>query len=434
MPKMMQVRGSRGPRTLFIAIPAYGGTIGAECVASLVPALEALKVAGFGVEVCIETGNCHVDDARISLVRRFLETDCTDLIFIDDDVGFCPDDIVGLVKPDRDVVAGVYPKKQDDEEFPVLCLPGERWADKDGLVEVEGAPTGFMRISRRCLEALCEAHKDRQFTGQTGGVYYPIFERCVIGGRRRSGDYAFCAKWRELGGKIFVNPEMRFTHTGMKTWEGRLADSWRKESGLPSPQLSDAIKRLKAGEGTHEVFCTIYDGWGNPCAALPDHLMTAYRLAKRAKGPVLETGSGITTLVMACAGADVHSLEHDWGWFQKIQRVLDQHELKATVHYAPMKDYDGFVWYTVPDALPKSFSMALCDGPNRDYGRSGFYRVLGERIKDAEWLVDDCDDGGQLAMLEHYGVGREIHVFGTDGMKKFAYARKRAVEVLSGAA
>jgi hypothetical protein len=108
--------------------------------------------------------------------------------------------------------------------------------------------------------------------------------------------------------------------------------------------------------------------------------------------------------------------------------------LKAAIHYAPMKDYDGFVWYSVPNALPRSFDMALCDGPNRDYGRSGFYRIIGERIKDADWLIDDCDDGGQLAMLEHYGAGRAIHVLGTDGMKKFAYAPRVASAVLSGAA
>lgn len=430
---MMQVRGPQGSRTIFIAIPAYSGAIGAECVASMVPALEALRVAGFGAEVCIETGNCHVDDARNSLVRKFLETDCTDLVFLDEDVGFDPADLVKLVSFGRDVVAGVYPKKEDETNFPVLTLPGEIWSDRDGLVEVEGAPTGFMRISRKCLEALREAHKDREFKTNNGVVLSPIFERIVDGEKRWSGDYSFCRKWRKMGGKIFVEPEMRFTHTGLKDWDGVLADFWRKQAGLPSPKLLQAVERLRNGEATHEVFTRIYDGWGNPAAVLPDHLMAAYRLAKRHKR-VLETGSGITTIVMACAGAEVHSLEHDKMWHDKLAALLARIGLKTHLHYAPMKDYDGFVWYTVPKDLPKSFPMALCDGPNRDYGRSGFYRVIGDRIKDADWLVDDCDDGGQLAMLEHYGAGRKIHVLGTDGQKKFAYAPRVAVETLSGAA
>lgn len=432
---MMQVRGPRGSRTIFIAIPAYSGAIGAECVASMVPALSALQEAGIGADVCIETGNCHVDDARNSLVRKFLETDCTDLVFLDEDVGFDPDGLVQLVTADRDVVAGVYPKKQDDTDFPVLTFPGELWADKDGLVEVEGAPTGFMRISRRCLEALREVHEDRAFIGNGDGhTYHPIFERVIEGARRWSGDYAFCQKWRKMGGKIFVLPELRFTHTGLKVWDGRLADFWRKRAGIPSPKLIAAIQKLKRGEATHEVFCEIYDAWNNPASVLPDHLMAAYRMAKRAKGPVLETGSGITTLVMAAAGADLHSLEHDLSWMRKLDAVMQAAGLESTVHYAPMMDYGGFVWYAVPESLPKSFAAALCDGPNRDYGRSGFYRIIGDRIKDADWLVDDCDDGGQLAMLEHYGAGREIHVLGTEGMKKFAYAPKVVANTMSGAA
>lgn len=433
MPKMIHVRGGNTPRRVFIAIPTYNGTIGAECVASVVPALGRLEAAGISYELCIETGNCHVDDARNSLVRMFLESDSTDFVFIDEDVGFDAGDLSKLLAADADVVAGVYPKKQEDEDFPVLCLPGELWADKDGKVEVEGAPTGFMRISRKCLQAMWDAAALREYKGSGGGMYRTIFERMESGGKRWSGDYAFCYKWRQMGGKIHVIPDMRFTHTGMKSWEGSLAHFWRKQAGVPSPKLLDGISKLRAGEATHDVFAQIYDGWGNPCSVLPDHLMAAYRLAKRQK-LVLETGSGITTIVMACAGAEVHSLEHDKAWHMKLQKLLDSVGLKTHLYYAPMKDYDGFVWYTVPDDLPHSFPMALCDGPNRDYGRSGFYRVIGERIKDAEWLVDDCDDGGQLAMLEHYGAGREIHVLGTDGQKKFAYARKRAVAEMSGAA
>lgn len=423
MPVMVHRRVGNSTRRVLIAIPTYGGTIGAECMASVVPAILAMGEAGFGVDLCIETGNCHVDDARNSLVRYFLEGDCESLIFIDDDVGFDSAALVKLASLDRDLVAGVYPKKQDDAEFPVLPLPGERWADRDGLVEVEGAPTGFMKISRRCLEALRDSHEARAFIGSNGAKHWPIFERCVIGGRRRSGDYAFCLKWRELGGKIWVDPEWHFTHSGQKTWSGRLGDQWRKEAGLPSPRLSSALARLKAGEGTHEVFCQIYDAWENPCSALPDHLMAAYRLAKRAKGPVLEAGSGITTLVMAAAGAEVHSLEHDFGWAKKLSKTMEANGLKSHLHYAPMKDYDGFVWYTVPDGLPEKFALALCDGPNRDYGRSGFFRLMADRIKDAEWLMDDVNDGGQLAILQNYAAGREIHVLGNADKKQFAWAK-----------
>ncbi len=419
MPTATYVRGrATGPR-VFIAVPTYSGQVGVPFLASLVEALPLLEAAGFAVDFCVEAGNCHVDDARNSMARMFLESDCSDMVFIDEDVGFEPDAIVKILKATGDVVAGVYPKKQQDEEFPVHCLPGERWSNAHGLVEVEGAPTGFMRISRRCLEALRDASVS--FEG-SGGMYHVIFERVIADGRRWSGDYAFCRKWRALGGKVHVMPDLRFTHTGTKTWGGSLADFWRKQCGLPSPRLVEAIKRLRAGEATHEVFTQMFDAWGNPCAALPDHLMAAYRMAKRARGPVLETGSGLTTMVMACAGAEVHSLEHDFGWLGKVRRVLDENGLTAHVHYAPMKDYGDFAWYTVPANLPTRFAMLECDGPNRDYGRAGLFRLLADRIGGADWLVDDVNDGGQLAILNHYARGRQVHVLGTEGMKQFAVA------------
>jgi hypothetical protein len=427
MPKMMHVRGASAPRRAFIAIPAYSGAVGAECVASLMASIEPLRLAGIGVDLCLETGNCHVDDARNGLVRQFLEGDCDDFVFLDEDVGFHSSSLVKLLTVDADLVAGVYPKKQDDEEFPVFPLEGERWANRDGLVEVEGAPTGFMRIRRSVLERLRDAHESRAFVGSGGGLYHPIFERVIEDGRRWSGDYAFCRKWRKLGGKVMVDPEMRFTHTGLKSWEGTLGDFWRKEAGLPSLKLGDALRRLKAGEATHEVFTQLHEGWGNPCAALPDALMAAYRMAKRAKGPVLEVGSGITTMVMVAAGAEVHSLEADLVWREKLLRTLDEQGMKASVHYAPMHDYGGFVWYSVPDGLPERFAMALCDGPERTYGRAGLFRLLGDRIADADWLMDDCNDSAQLAILDHYAKGREVHLLGTEGMKQFALAFKPAL-------
>jgi acetone carboxylase gamma subunit len=40
------------------------------------------------------SGNCHVDDARNSVVREFLASDCTELVFIDADVSWEPETLV----------------------------------------------------------------------------------------------------------------------------------------------------------------------------------------------------------------------------------------------------------------------------------------------------------------------------------------------------
>ena len=141
--------------SVMIAMPTGSGFLQCPPMQSLMQTMITLQREGFAYEIVIEAGNCHVDDTRNSAVREFLKSDCTDLFFIDADVSFDPEAVVRFLRLPHDIVAGVYPKKQDEEDFPVRVADGiELWADSSGLVEVEGAPTGFMRIKRKVLETL----------------------------------------------------------------------------------------------------------------------------------------------------------------------------------------------------------------------------------------------------------------------------------------
>jgi hypothetical protein len=37
-------------------------------------------------------------------------------------------------------------------------------------------------------------------------------------------DYAFCRRWTDMGGKVWVNPEIKMGHVGYKTFQGHLGD------------------------------------------------------------------------------------------------------------------------------------------------------------------------------------------------------------------
>lgn len=393
-----------GPRKgvgnyVFIAIPTGSGSIAAPCIASVVGALPILEREGIGWDLFLMAGNCHVDDARNGCVREFLKTDCTDLFFIDADVGFDPEALAKLLKLDRDLVAGVYPKKQDREEFPVRVRSGvELWAETDGVVEVLGAPTGFMRIRRNVLEKMTKVFSDRQFKGQSDGPddppYTEIFARTLTNGERMSGDYAFCQKWRDMGGKVYVDPEIPFSHEGPKEWVGVLGDYWRRTYGVTEARYVDAIKRLREGDVAPELFIRLYQGWGNNWAATPELLQAAFHAALRAGGPILECGSGLSTLVLAIAGEragnPVVSLESDPQWYGRVFAELQRVGLKADVRFSPIVQHEGFKWYAKPEIEP--VGMVLCDGPAREFGREGLFKLLASEIKGAAIVMDDVDD------------------------------------------
>lgn len=392
--KMYHGRGPKrsSPKKVFLATPAYSGVTGAYPVA-LFNAVHELEKAGIGCELAIYAGNCHVDDGRNTLVREFLRGDCTDLVFLDADLWFSGKSLVELVQYDRDVVAGIYPKKQDDEEFPVWLKGGELWTDKDGLLEVVAVPTGFLRISRRAIEKLAKNvphYWPRHVKTQKDSTPL-IFERSLNGSIRVGGDYEFCRKWRDLGGKIFVAPEMEFSHVGENEWDGSLASYLMRKNGLTDEYIKTMLRRLQSGKNID--FVSLRREWGNVYSAWPEFLTALQLMAQEAQGPILECGSGLTTLILgAVTEQPVYVLENDLEYAQKIQGWIEEMGYSNVYTYhAPIKDYNGFQWYEVPEDLPQ-FGFIVCDGPRRTAGRYGLVPVLSHRILDGcKILADDME-------------------------------------------
>lgn len=417
MPTCHYVRGrNAGPRRVFLAVPTYSGQVGSNFLIAYTESLQILNAAGIAVDLCIEAGNCHVDDARNSLVRQFLKTDCDEFVFLDSDIGWRGEDLLRLVQFRRDFVAGVYPCKQMDTEFPVRTEPDRAlWADAEGLVEVVGVPTGFMRLSRSCIAAMVEKFGQRTYVGRgcdpDDEPYRILFERTYQNGARFSGDYAFCEKWRSIGGKIYVDPTMEFTHEGSYTWSGSLGAHWRRKHGVTAVLFQDAVKALRDGPAPHH-FSWLFDGWNNPWSATPEMLAAVYSLAKKAKR-VLETGSGLTTLVMALANpdAEIVCLEHDPIWAGKTEMALrDAKATNVTVLLAPLKGG----WYDVE--WLEGFDLVVCDGPPR---ANGSRELLLKRVdlKGAVVVVDDVEN---TQPLKQWAQGRQIEFFGES--RRFAVA------------
>src|SRR5688572_25346759 len=102
-----------------LAVPTYACP-DTSLTFALARSREALSEVGIQSALLILEGNCHVDDGRNSIVRDFLESDCTDLVFIDADVTFEPKSLVTLCGYNEDIVGGVYPyRREGSDNMPV---------------------------------------------------------------------------------------------------------------------------------------------------------------------------------------------------------------------------------------------------------------------------------------------------------------------------
>jgi hypothetical protein len=382
------------PRRVFLALPSYGEISGITAF-SLFRAHPALLDAGFDVELGMLLGDCHVDDARNSLVADFLESGCDDLFFIDADVGFQNNDIIRLLNHDRDVVGGAYPKKSDNPEYPIWLKDGEIWSDRDGLIEVNGIATGFLRIRRRVLEDL--AKTAQRYTTQLGRNVPMIFERLIIDGMRFSGDMAFCYKWVQAGGKVFADPDCYLEHEGNKRWSGTLGSHLRTLHGMA---LKTPLYKVAHGIEQDSDYLEMCLEWGNDGFAAGSELLKAcVMVARQVSGSVLETGCGLSTLVIAAANPSltVHALEHKWEWAVKVEQAAERLGLKnIVIHRTHLVDTPAGKWYDAPRLPWDDIQLVLCDGPPRKEGnRRILFGVMATHdCRPKCILVDDAETEG----------------------------------------
>jgi hypothetical protein len=199
-----------------IGIPSYSWTVKIPTMRSLLTDLGALTARGDGYLLHDEAGNTEISMAREAIVRRFLDSDCTDLVFVDDDVCWEAGALLSLLDRPVDLVAGIYPKRTEPLSWPVGWLEGSDLQAVDGLLEVASVPTGFLRLTRACLERMQAAFGAAMFDNirhETG---------------RYSEDISFCQRWRSIGGKVWIDPEIHMAHVGYHGFTGRLGD-WLRE-------------------------------------------------------------------------------------------------------------------------------------------------------------------------------------------------------------
>jgi len=182
--------------------------------------------------------------------------------------------------------------------------------------------------------------------------------------------------------------------------------------------------------GTRTLIEKMRRAWGNESfSADATYVCEVAARVIRAEDPILECGTGLTTLVAGVLaerkGIPVVSLEQDRDWLTRVQRALSRHKVRnVELHFAPLRKYTDYVWYDVAQVvLPKRIGLVVCDGPwvsleesdpvahsNWRYGVLPILATLGISAK--ELLLDDASEPRGPRILQkwnsEFGVTPEL--------------------------
>lgn len=162
--------------------------------------------------------------------------------------------------------------------------------------------------------------------------------------------------------------------------------------------ISDPIGTINGQDG---VISDLIFGWGNEqWSALDQYLRECLKLAATANCPILECGSGLSTILLGIvaqnAGNTVWTLEHNPEWAAKAIGILQKLQI-TSVHMmvSPLKSFGDVAWYDPPlNAMPDKFSIVVCDGPPActPGGRYGLLPIMKEKLTPGCLiLLDDAD-------------------------------------------
>ena len=183
-----------------------------------------------GIEVRRYASTAAVDRTRSEAASAALREGYDELMWIDSDITFDPDDVARLRSHDAPIVAGVYAKRGRGG-LAVHLEPGARElrvGEGGGVVAVRYVGAGFLMTRRHVYEDVARVFSLPVCNARFGAPLVPYFLPMVIADDGAPGgywylgeDYAFGERARQAGHVTLVDTTIRLGHIGayVYSWE-----------------------------------------------------------------------------------------------------------------------------------------------------------------------------------------------------------------------
>ena len=239
-------------KLIHLALPSYSGMVSAQTMDSLVQELLLASTKGYILQFDQLIGSSDIAAVRNAYIGRFLHNTAAErLVYIDTDLGWEPGTIVKLLDHPVDFVVGGYRVRTDPEQYRVHFQPGPiqkrnpltgervRSDDPKGLIEINRAPGGLVCITRAAAEKMTEAYASLKYSDgiSSSGYSWGLFDQIHKDGCRWSEDLAFCMRWQDIGGKVWLDPDLTIYHVGPKVFKGNL-ETYLRERAAKEPRVA----------------------------------------------------------------------------------------------------------------------------------------------------------------------------------------------------
>jgi hypothetical protein len=239
------------------AMPCYGGMVNESTMTSFIRFTVIAARVGLSWTLDTMVNDALVTRARNSLCAKMMFNEqATHFMFIDSDVSFDSEVILGMIAANKDVVGGLYPKKSLPIEYVINLKQG---GTIDGpLFEVDTIGTGFLMFKKHVYQLLIDAHPETKYIDDIGlgkqyePWLYAIYDTVIDErGHYLSEDWTFCRRWQALGGEIWADSRALLNHCGLyqfKSDSSALARLGLKRVDAKSPEGRAFVGAQKAAE------------------------------------------------------------------------------------------------------------------------------------------------------------------------------------------
>lgn len=261
--ELSHIKGKR----VMIATPCYGGVLSVYYFKSFIDLVKEFNKRGVDYVLSMIANESLITRARNSIATSFYnykddKGGLDYLMFIDADIQFDADAVIRLISHNKDVVVAPYPLKMinfsaieykslsaqeltmNSTEYVVnLKFDSEEQRErgqirlKDGLMEVVDGGTGFMLIKHSVIDKMIKSYPELSYKNDSHGpnadgtvkrdtesTAYALFDTMIDhkrDGRYLSEDYAFCRRWQEIGGSVWLDPFITLNHFGNYIFQGK---------------------------------------------------------------------------------------------------------------------------------------------------------------------------------------------------------------------